>query len=251
MVDIVDERDVKSRITTDKKGKKHRTYSERKCCYPECSHPCETYVDPVTGVAAWYKVKTTVNGEKIWDGKSYYCDEHEHKMRKKIRKGTLKSDSNTAKGDRTERAFEKIGYRNCNKEKDDYNFPYDLYDPIRKLKIQVRSTEIKLWTKKWTKADGTEGVKIYSGWFIGLDTERNYDILFAVCITKDYLDIESVYIIPECRLPISLGFYIYNENVESHLSIKSQYDDCIDEELLQKVRKTYREILIEDGIINK
>lgn len=249
MIDIVEDKDVKSRIITDEKGRKHRVQSERKCCYPGCSKPHETYIDPITGVAAWYKVKTIVNGKKVWDGKSYYCNEHEHKMRKQIRKGTLKSDSNKAKGDRIERALEKIGYRNCNKEKDDYNFPYDLYDPIKKLRIQVRSTEIKLWTKKWIKADATEGIKIYSGWFTRLDTKRNYDILFAIYATEDYLDIERLYVIPEDRLPSTLGFYIYKENVDSHLPIKSQYEDCKDEELLQKVREAYREILIEDGIV--
>jgi hypothetical protein len=249
MIDIVDEKDLKSRIITDGKGKRHRTYSERKCCYPKCSHPNETYIDPVTGVAAWYKVKTIAKGEKVWDGKSYYCNEHEHKMRKQIRKGTLKSDSNVAKGDRVERAFEKIGYRNCNKEKDDYNFPYDLYDPIKRLRIQARSIKTTIHIKKWIKVDGTEGIKKYTGWDIGTGMERNYDCLFAICMAEDRDDIDRIYNIPEERLPISEGISIYKENVESHIPINSQYEDCKDEELLQKVRKAYREILIEDGII--
>jgi hypothetical protein len=144
--------------------RKYRINSERKCCHPKCLHPYETYVDPVTGVAAWYKVKTVVNGEKFWDGESFYCNEHEHKMRKQIRKGTLKSDSNAIKGRRVERAFEKIGYRDCNKEKDNYNFYYDLYDPIRRLRIQVRSIKATIHIKKWIKIDGTEEIYRVGRW---------------------------------------------------------------------------------------
>lgn len=249
MIDIVDENDVKYRTITDKKGNKHRSNPERKCCYPGCSHIHETYIDSITGVAAWYKAKIVTNGKKIWDGKSYYCNEHEHKMRKQIRKGTLRPDSNTIKGNRIERSFEKIGYRNCNKEKDDYNFPYDLYDPIKRLRIQVRSIKATVHIKKWPKADGTEGMKKYIGWDIATGMERNYDYLFAACMVKDRDDIDRIYKIPEERLPVSEGISIYKENTDSHLSIKSQYDDCRDEELLQKVRKAYRETLIEDGII--
>lgn len=248
MIELVDEKDIKN-VTIDNKGRLHKVPRDRKCCYPGCKHPYETHIDPKTGHAAWYKVKTIVNGKNVWDGKSWYCNEHEHKMRKQIRKDILDPISNKSKGDRIERAFERIEYRNCNRENDDYNFPYDIYDPIKKLKIQVRSTEIKLWKKKWTKEDGTEGLKIYSGWFIGLSEQRDYDTLFAVCTTKDYLDIESIYIIPQDKLPTSLGFYIYKENIESHLPIKSQFSDYKDEELLEKVRESYRQILIEDGII--
>lgn len=249
MIDIVDEKDIKYRKTADKNGNLHVIYSERKCCYPGCSHPYETFVDPKTGVHAWYKAKTIVDGEKVWDGESYYCNEHEHKMRKQTRLGTLKTNSNRAKGNRIERAFKKIGYINCNEEKDNYNYPHDLFDPIKKLRIQVRSTEIKLWTKKWTKVDGTKAAKTYSGWFILSDFDINYDDLFAVCTTKDYLDIERIYVIPKNRLSKRQGFHIYKENIESHLQIKSQYSDCKDDELLQKIRDTYREILIEDEII--
>jgi hypothetical protein len=68
-------------------------------------------------------------------------------------------------------------------------------------------------------------------------------------MSKDRDDIDRIYNIPEERLPLSEGISIYKENVESHRRMNSQYEDCRDEELLQKVREAYQEVLIEDGII--
>lgn len=248
MIPLVDAEDIKGKI--DENGTKRKVGSDRKCCYPDCTHPYDTYIDPITGVAAWYRKKDIINGKKVWDGVSWYCNEHEHKMRKVIRKGTLDKNHNTSKGNRVERAFEKIGYRNCNKEKDNYNFVYDLYDPINKKRIQVRSVEIKLLTKKWIKTDETEGKKEYLGWQFAINIPE-YDNLFAVCMTKDYMDIERLYNIPIERLPLSDGISIYKENVENHQPVYSRFHDCIDDKLLQIVRKPYHEILIEDGIIKE
>lgn len=70
-------------------------------------------------------------------------------------------------------------------------------------------------------------------------------------MTKNYMDIERIYNIPVDRLPCSDGITIYKENIENHQPVYSQFHDCTDDELLQKVKKAYHETLIEDGIIKE
>ena len=212
MIPLVDVNDSKS---------KKDVLASRKCF--RCGRTT-TFVDPKTGVAAWRKRKI----KEKWDGENYYCDSCYHKLKKQIRDGTLDKNSNKAKGDRVEKAFEKVGFRNCNKEKDNYNFVYDLYDSVKYKRVQVRSTEIKPKIRHWKDKEYT-----YFGWHLGLDMEREYDYLFAVCMSENYEDIDRIYVIPVNRLPDSEGIIIYRDQY-------TQYEDCRDEELLKKVKEAYR-----------
>lgn len=236
MIPLVDIGDSKS---------KRDVLIDRKCF--RCGNP-DTYVSKKTGVAAWRKRKIIVNGKKVWDGENYYCDLCEHKLRRKCRNKDWKKDSNQGKGFRVEQAIAKaLDLKNCNLELDNFNAVFDLYDPVKYKDIQSRSAGLVLMIKRWPKADGTEGVKRYLGWQIGnLDPFKEYDNLFAVCMTKNYKDIDRIYVIPVDRLPASEGIIIYKCNIETEQQIMSQYEDCRDDKLLEIVRKAYHSLNIQD-----
>ena len=177
---------------------KNRT-SGRECC--RCKG-IDTYVSDKTGVAAWYKKK--ING--IWDGVSYYCNDCEHKMRRKCRNKLSEKDSNFGKGFIIEQVVSKtLGICSCNLELDNFNSIFDLYDHNKYKDIQVRSTKPSVRNASWKNKEYK-----YDVWHVALGLPE-YDTLFIVCMSEDYKNIERMYIIPIGRVPHANGFTIYKD----------------------------------------
>lgn len=182
-----------------KESKVKNAISKRKCC--RCKG-IDTFVSNKTGVAAWYKKK--ISG--IWDGTSYYCNDCEHKMRRKCRNKLSEKDSNFGKGFIIEQVVSKtLGIYSCNLELDNFNAIFDLYDCNKYKDIQVRSTEPSIRKSSWKNKEYT-----YDVWHIPLGLPE-YDTLFAVCMSEDYKNIDRMYIIPICRVPAARGLTIYKD----------------------------------------
>ena len=172
------------------------------------------------------------------------CDSCFHKLKRKCRNKQIEKNSNIGKGFRIEQVVAKaLDIENCNIKLDNFNTIFDLYDPVKYKDIQVKSTEIKLMVRTWIKNDGTEGKREYLGYNIHVNTLREFDYLFIVCMTSDYKDIDRVYTIPVDRLS--------SERISIYVDLYCQYDDCRDEELLQKLRNVYHSMKIENCPIIK
>lgn len=66
--------------------------------------------------------------------------------------------------------------QNCNLELDNFNITFDLYDDVKYKKIQVKYSSLR-----------------YGEWkFSGIN--EGFDTLFLLCMSKDYKNIERVYI---------------------------------------------------------
>jgi len=212
---------------------------DRKCFRCGSIH---TFVSDKTGVAAWRRRKIIINGQKIWDGKNYYCDSCHHKLMKKCRNKNIDKNCNFGKGFRVEQAIAKaLEIKNCNIELDNFNSVFDLYDTIKYKEIQSRSVEPSIRKASW---NGKEYK--YDVWHIGLNIESYYDFLFAVCMSKNYTNIERLYVIPANDVPFARGMTIYKDP-----KFGDKYKTYKDDVLLDKVRNAYHNLRIEDCPIIK
>lgn len=136
------------------------------------------------------------------------CDPCFHKLKRKCRNKELPKDHRTAKGFRIEMVIGKVlGIKVCSIELDNFNSVFDLYDPIKYKEIQVRSCQYACRKTAYYNGKKYE----YYTWHIPLDLLKEYDTLFAVCMTEGYKDIYRIYIIPVDKLPDTQGFDIYKD----------------------------------------
>lgn len=193
-----------------------------------------TFVDPRTGVAAWRKRKIKVDGKDVWDGKNYYCDSCYHKLKRKCRNKELEKDSRKGKGYRVEQAIAKtLGIKNCNIELDNFNTIFDLYHPEKYKEIQSRSVQPSIRKAYWKCK-----IYEYDVWHFPVDLPE-YDTLMAVCMSKDYEDIDRMYAIPVDKLSPSQGLTIYKDP-----KLPAWYEEFrIDE---KPYNETYHSLSIED-----
>ncbi len=203
-------RNTKHRIDT--KGIKHKEFPDRVCCYSKhIGDPHVTRINPSTGVAIWRKFKT--NGE--WDGKSWICDVCFKKPQRLCRNNETKQSSNQGKGSILRLVtVEWINNNNkdknckdCNISTDNFNSPVDIYDPIMYKSVTVRSVQ------KTIKTAYDVGRRYeYLKYHVPVDKEkgreRNFDYLFAYCMSDNYGNIDMVFIIPVNELTGAAGFDI-------------------------------------------
>lgn len=91
----------------------------------------------------------------------------------------------------------KFNIIDCNIKTDNFNSKFDLYDPNKYGKIQVK-------TRTLNKDYG-----IWGG--ITLNEECNFDTLFIICMSNDMKNVERVYIIPELELYGERSITIYKD----------------------------------------
>jgi hypothetical protein len=134
------------------------------------------------------------------------CDPCFHKLKRKCRNKEIEKDSNFGKGFRIEQVIAKVlDIRNCNIELDNYNAIFDLYDSTKYNNIQSRSAEPSIRKATWRNKEYS-----YDVWHIALGLSE-FDTLFAVCMSKDYKNIERIYAIPIDKLPATRGLTIYKD----------------------------------------
>lgn len=154
----------------------------KKCC--KCGSN-ETYIRP-SGYPCWFM---DYNDKGDWTGK-YVCHKCYHRydnnstdnliksMRKCRNKGISKY-SNTGKGFIGEQIVANVrGLKNCNIEKDDFNFKFDLHDP-EYGRVQVKTHVLNR-----------------EGWSFSNIKLENYDTIILLCMDEYRKNIERVYIIP-------------------------------------------------------
>jgi len=137
------------------------------------------------------------------------CDPCYHKLKRKCRNKEIEKDSNFGKGFRIEQVIAKVlDIKNCNIELDDFNTIFDLYDPIKYGDIQARSVGPSIRKVTW---NGRE--YLYDVWHFALDLPE-CNTFFAVCMSKDYKNIDRMYAIPVDKLPkdgLAKGMTIYKD----------------------------------------
>ena len=156
----------------------------------------ETYIKK-DGNPDWRPYKG-LDYKEEWNGKSYTCKkcygrivqnlpDSQNNIRKRLansRNKQLDPDSGPGKGFIGEQIVANtLGIKNCNLDRDNFNYQIDLYDDIKYKKIQVKYTALN--------RDGEWFVQNYDG--------NYFDHLFIVCMSKDYKKVERVYIIPWCE----------------------------------------------------
>jgi hypothetical protein len=162
------------------------------------------------------------------------CDPCFHKLKRKCRNKLIEKDSRFGKGFRIEMVISKtLRLKNCNIELDNFNSISDLYDPVKYKDIQVKSVQSSIRKASWN-----DKIYEYDVWHFPISLPE-YDTYFAVCMSKDYQDIERIYTIPTEKLPMSAGLTIYKIPVN-----RSWHEDYrIDE---RQYNEIYHSINIDD-----
>lgn len=150
------------------------------------------------------------------------------KLLSKRRTGNL-TDPRNVIGDRFQLlACQWKGLKDLNKENNNYTNSIDCYDPITKLKYEVKG-----------RTFGYDGRCVFS--HLGRELNKKFDFLICFCADETGNYIERIYIFSREELIDRNSFSI----IRNH--IKQWYEEYrINEEELKKVNKIWKEIIKEE-----